>query len=169
MTETNEIWKDIPEYENLYKISSIGRVMSLNYLNTGKEKILKPRKEGKGYLKVTLSKEGEKKDFKIHRLVAQSFLDNPDNLPQINHRNEDKKDNRVENLEYCDAKYNNNFGTHTQRMAKAKSISVICVETGKIYQSARDIQRQLVFNQSNISKCCMDKYKSAYGFHWQYV
>ena len=134
--EKEEIWKDIPGYEGLYQVSNTGKVKSLNYMKTRKEKILKPRKEGKGYLKITLSKEGEKKDFKIHRLVASVFIPNPNNLPQINHIDECKTNNNVENLEWCDNRYNSNYGTHTQRMAKAKSMSVICVETGKIYQSA---------------------------------
>ena len=173
--ETNEIWKDIPEYENLYQVSSLGRVKSLNYLHTRNEKILKPIKDINGYMKVNLCKENKRKAIKIHRLVCEAFLNNPNNLPQINHKNEIKEDNRVENLEFCDAKYNVNFGSRTERSSKAntnnpkRSKKIICIETGKIYHNARDIQRQFGFNQASIQRCCVGKQKSSYGLHFKYV
>lgn len=180
MTEetTNEIWKDIPEYENLYQISSLGRVKSIqrkekykNFYRTRKEKILKPAKDRFGYLKVCLWKKGKMKNIKIHRLVAQAFLQNPDNLPQVNHRNEDKTDNRLENLEFCNSKYNCNFATRNKRIAKAKSIPVKCIETGVVYDSTMEAQRQLGFYHSNISYCCNKKYgfKTVGGYHWEWA
>lgn len=98
-----EIWKEIEGYSN-YKVSDKGRVKSL-YKN-GKEKLLKPSKNKNGYLRVTLTKDHKVKHIFIHRLVAQAFLENPDNLPQVNHKDENKENNCIENLEWCTASYN---------------------------------------------------------------
>ena len=173
-----EIWKDIESYEGLYQISNLGRVKSLGKgkSNNSKERIMKAGKDKKnGYLSVILYKDGKKKYCKVHRLVAFVFLPNPDNLPQVNHIDEDKTNNRVENLEFCDAKYNSNYGTRTQRVSKSqtnypnKSKKVLCVETGKIYPSIHQVQRELGFSHGNISSVCSGRREQAYGFHWRYI
>ena len=163
-----EIWKDIQGYPN-YQISNMGNVKSLNYRCTGKEKILKPAKNKDGYFYVGLCKQGKVKTYKIHRLVAETFIDNPNNLPQVNHRNEIKTDNRTSNLEWCTAKQNINYGTRNQRSAEKLSKQVLCLETGKIYPSTIEVQRDLGFVQSDISMCCRGKLKTCGGLHWRYV
>lgn len=123
-----EIWKDIEGYEGLYEVSSYGRVRSLQRTRKGSygsirivyEKILNHKIDKDGYHTVSLSKEGKMKYIRVHRLVAQAFIPNPDNLPQVNHRDEDKSNNCVENLEWCDAKYNSNYGTAKERMLNTK-------------------------------------------------
>lgn len=162
-----EIFKDIEGYEGLYQISNLGSVKSLGNgnSNNSKEKILKPTKDKKGYLYVDLYKDGKRKTYKVHRLVAQTFIENPNNLPQVNHKDEDKTNNAVENLEFCDAKYNINYGTRNEKISK----QLMCLETGKIYPSTREVQKQLGFAHSNISKCCNGKLKQAYGYTWCYV
>src|SRR5208282_2177703 len=94
-----KIWKDIEGYENLYRISNYGKVLSLNYRRTGKEKILKLRGNGKGYVTVNFSIGDKYKNFYIHILVAQAFIPNPDNLPEVNHKDGIKNNCYVENLE----------------------------------------------------------------------
>lgn len=112
-----EEWRPVVGYEGLYEVSSYGRVRSLDRYcyRLQKGKVLSPAKDRYGYLTVTLNCNGKSKTIKIHRLVAQAFLPNPDNLPQVNHKDENKINNIVYNLEWCDAKYNNNFGTRQER------------------------------------------------------
>ena len=118
-----EIWKDIEGYEGLYEVSSYGRVRSLGQFvnhNYGgyayrKGRILKPGLGSKKYLSVTLSKNGIQKQYSVHRLVAQAFIPNINNLPIINHKDENKLNNCVDNLEWCDYKYNVNYGNRLNK------------------------------------------------------
>ena len=174
MNENNEVWKDVVGYEGLYQVSNQGRVKSLWF---GKERILKPGREKKGYLQVCLSKNGKMKHYKVHRLVGQSFIQNPNNLPEINHRDEDKTNNRVENLEWCDRKYNNNYGNHNQKVfekttnGKLSKPVLQYTKDGifvKEWKSTHDVERNLGYDQSHISRCCLGKLKSTYGFVWKY-
>lgn len=162
-----ERWKTIEDYPN-YMVSDMGRVKSLNYHRTGKEKFLKDSKDKDGYLYVNLSKEGKVKKFKVHRLVASAFLDNPNNLPEVNHINEDKTDNRFENIEYCDRFYNMNYGTRTERTQKPILQFTKEGEFVKKWVSATQVQKELGINQSHISKCCKGKKKSIGGYIWGY-
>ena len=117
----NEEWRDIEGYEGLYQVSNLGRVKSLNCRgHKGCIGILTPRFDGKGYEMVALYKEGKARNTKVHRLVAQAFIPNPNNYPQVNHKDEDKTNNCVDNLEWCDTQYNNTYGTRIERMLKTK-------------------------------------------------
>lgn len=119
-----EQWRPIEGYEGLYEVSNLGKVRSLDRIDcTGrrlKGKILIPLMMKNGYLSVFLCKEGKAKHFLIHRLVAQAFILNPEGLKEINHKDEDKTNNLVDNLEYCDRKYNMNYGTRTERDVQTK-------------------------------------------------
>ena len=182
-----EIWKEIEGYEALYEVSNLGNVKSLK-----RNKIRKLSKDRYGYLFIALSKNDVKKQYKIHRLVAQAFIENPNNYEEVNHKDEDKTNNKVENLEWCNHKYNANYGTAIQRRLltekqnpKRKEIidkrrksntnhqntskQVLCVETGVVYPSTHQIERELGFYQQNISNACTGKYKQAYGYTWRYV
>lgn len=168
MTE-DEIWCPIKGFEGLYEVSDKGRVKSLKF---GKERILKTGRNQEGYLQVGLCKNCETKTYRVHRLVAQTFIPNPDNLPQVNHKDEDKENNFVHNLEWCDGKYNSNYGTRTQRQSEKLSKSVLqYTKSGKLvreWKSMKDVQRNLNYSQGNISQCCNGKRKSAYNFIWRY-
>ena len=154
-----EIWKTIEDYPD-YQISNMGRVKSLKW---GKEKILKSTLNKNGYCNIFLCKNKEIKYYYIHRLVAQAFIQNPYNLPQVNHINEIKTDNRVENLEWCTNEYNSNY-------SKAKPILQFSKEGDfiKKWDSTREVERELNFNQSNISSCCLGKLNTAYNYKWGY-
>ena len=166
-----EEWRDIEGYEGLYSISNFGRVKSLNYYNTGKEKLLKQGKTGrdKDYYSVALSKNGKLKSYLVHRLVAITFIPNPDNLPQVNHKDEDKSNNCVENLEWCDNNYNSNYGTRNEKVAKSKS--------HKTYQYKEDelvaVWDNAVIPAKKYGYCVQHIYdsinngKKAYGFYWK--
>ena len=167
--EEEEIWCPIKGYESIYEVSDKGRVKSVKF---GKERILKPRRTPQGYLLVCLCKNGEIKQCLVHRLIAQTFIPNPDNLPQVNHKDEDKENNSVQNLEWCDRKYNINYGTRTQRQAEKISKPVLQYEKSgefvKEWKSTHDVQRNLGYFHNNISNCCNGKCKSSNGFIWKF-
>lgn len=161
-----EEWRDIAGFDE-YQVSNTGNVKSIKY---GKERILKVFNIN-GYQYVHLCRDGEKpKNMLVHRLVAQAFLPNPDNLQDVNHKDENKTNNNVNNLEWCDRKYNINFGTRNERAAKAKSKAVRCIETGVIYASTMEVQRELGFAQQSICNCCNGKQynKTCGGYHWEW-
>lgn len=167
-----EIWKEIKEYEGLYQVSNMGRVKSLR-----KNIILKKSITYRGYEKVNLSVNNIHKDYSVHRLVANAFIPNPDNLPQVNHKDENKTNNCVNNLEWCTQKYNINYGTGTRRCQLAntngkcsKPVLQYTLEGIfiKEWKSTKDVQRNLGFAQSNIVAVCNGKRKTAYGYLWKY-
>ena len=121
MKSVIEKWKPIKGYEGLYEISNYGDIRSYTKRSNGK--LLKPQISRKGYLTVMLYKDSVVKCLKIHRLVAQAFLPNPDNLPQINHKDENKRNNDVNNLEWCTNEYNHNYGSRNKRSGVNAGIS----------------------------------------------
>lgn len=169
-----EIWKPISDYEGLYEVSNLGRVKSLNYRHTGKEKILSPVKGVSGYLRVNLYKGGKCKEYYIHRLVLMTF--NPvvdmDRL-EINHLDEDKTSNVLENLEWCDRSYNINYGTHNARVAEKQYIPVVQLSIEGRYirswKGTNDAEREEGFNHGNINSCCRGRLKTHGGYKWQYL
>jgi len=162
-----EIWKDIAGFEN-YMISNHGRVYSKK-----SGLIMKPGKDKKGYLRISFYENGKSNTRKVHRLVAEAFIVNSDNLPQVNHKNEDKSDNSVGNLEWCTNSYNRYYGTATERTQKANmnckstSVPVRCIETDTIYPSIREAARDT--GAKNIFWCCVGKRQTSNGLHWEYA
>ena len=155
-----EIWKDIKGYERLYQVSNLGRVKSLNKF---KGRILKPIIQN-GYAYVDLSKHCEHHRMILHRLVAETFIENPLHLPEVNHKDENKLNNCADNLEFCSSKYNSNYGTRNKR----KSKPIQCIETGVIYWGAREMERQTGIKHNNIANAIKNNTKAG-GYHWQYV
>lgn len=173
-----EIWKDIKNYEGLYQVSNWGRVKSLGNGGTYKtSRILKTGKDINGYFFVTLWKNGKQKHCLVHRLVATAFLDNPENFPCINHKDEVKTNNSVENLEWCSYKYNNNYGSHKEKVSdaqindpnKSKKVLQFTLDGELIreWESTRECERN-GFNHCSVCLCCNGKLKSHKGFLWEY-
>ena len=171
-----EIFKDIKDYEGLYQVSNLGQILSLNYYRSGKPKLLKPSKDKKGYLLVNLYKNRKRKSYKIHQLVAEHFIPNPDNLPEINHIDEDKTNNRVDNLEWKSHKDNCNHGTRNERIVKANTNGkrskpvlqfTLDGEFVREWPSIGECGRN-GFNQRNIVSCCNGKLKQYKGYIWRY-
>ena len=162
-----EIWKDIKDYEGLYQVSSFGRVKSF-YTN----RILKGSEDSWGYLQVKLYKNGIKSNKKMHRLVAQSFIPNPENKPEVNHIDENKTNNKLSNLEWSTAKENSNHGTRTERMAKTRSIPIIAtnIKTGESqeFYGAAECARQSGLDNSHIAKVLKGRYKQTGGYTFKY-
>ena len=169
-------WKPVKDYEN-YMISNFGEVKSLNYNHTGREKLLSQGKDGKGYLKVTLCKNGIKKPFSVHRLVYETLVGEIPEGMQCNHIDEDKENNRVDNLNLMTPKENINWGTHNARMAAARSKLVEAVDkvSGRVvyvFSSIAEAHGQ-GFNRGAVVACCRNCFSrpgnNVYkGFIWQY-
>ena len=168
-----EEWRNIPGFNGKYQASNLGNVKSLNYKHTGKERILKPGKTSKGYLFVALSKNGKVKELYVHRLVWIAFKGPiPDGM-EINHLDECKTNNNLENLSLATPKENINWGTHNGRVAKTLRRKV---EQHTLYGthictwfSTKGIEKELGYSQGNISSCCNGKRKTAYGYKWKFA
>ena len=194
-----EIWRtaiyDGEPYEG-FEVSNLGRVKSLNYRRTGRAELLNPFKDTGDYLRVELSKNGETKTCKVHRLVAQTFLPNPEGKPQVNHKIEGDKGKKINmvifnedgtidkertTIEWVTAKENSNYGTRNERCAKAISKAMTNGKLSKPvlqftldgdfireWPSTKEIERQLGFDHSAVGRCCLGKQKSSYGYIWKY-
>lgn len=159
-----EIWKDTIEDAEHYEVSSFGIIRNKK---TGK--ILKCNQKKNGYLQVTLAY-GKHKDLSIHRIVAKAFIPNPNNYKYVNHKDENKHNNNVENLEWCTMKYNNNYGVGC--LARNSKVYQINRNTGKIikeWKSMKDASENLGICYQTISACCRNKKGTAGGYFWEYV
>ena len=185
----SETWKDISGFEGIYQISDMGNVKSLSWRNTGQARNLVPKITNRGYAHVHLYKNGAKRDFTIHRLVATHFIENKKNHPLINHKDENPLNNRADNLEWCDQSYNMRYyfqrhnverrSSGSYRKSREKGISY--KPTQKIEQRTRNgslvkiwdsfvrIKYALNKNESSIRDCCTGKRKQAYGYQWAFV
>lgn len=179
-----EIWKDIKGYEGYFQISNMGRVKSLHrYFNNNggltpvKEKIRKQAKDTKGYLRTELSISGKGETKKIHRLVAEAFIPNSNNLPQVNHIDEIKTNNVYINLEWISNKDNVNDGSSISRSSQSRinhplrSKVVLQYDlSGKFikeYPSVAEASRQNG-NNRHIGECCSGQHETACGFIWKF-
>ena len=164
-----ELWKDIPGYEGLYQASTYGRIRSIFRY----QKILKICNRYKGYGVVTLCVNKNRISASVHREIAKTFLPNSNNYPIVNHKDENPSNNRIENLEWCDSKYNINYGTGIQRSAeqKYKPISQFSLNGNFLatYQSSKEASEILGVSRAAICKCCKGIHKTCCGFIWKYA
>ena len=196
MIEMTEQWRtavyDGEVYEGLYKVSNLGRILSLNYNGTGKSKLMTPVENGCDYLQVALWKNGKSKTCKVHRLIAETFLPNPENKPCVNHKIEGKKGKKINmvifnedgsinkeksTIEWATYEENNNYATRNERIAKAMTNGKLSKRVIQLslsgdfireWESTMECGRN-GFNQGNIVSCCQGKRKSADGFRWMYA
>lgn len=174
---TIEQWKPIDGFEGFYAVSNLGRVKSLGNDKSRKEKIMKPQKDRNGYLLVGLCRNGKYKHFLVHRLVAIAFLPNPEGLPEVNHKDEDKTNNCVNNLEWASRWYNMNYGTIQERLAAARSKAVEASRFSDFreielrFSSTQEAKRN-GYSQGNVAACCNGCYCSKGNFYknlyWRY-
>lgn len=171
-----EIWKDVPEFEGMYKVSNLGRIKSLRKSQKSglkDEYFLKPCLSNNGYYQVTLYGNRTRKKFQVHRLVASCFIPNPENLPQINHKDENPSNNCADNLEWCTAAYNNNYGTASLRgmITKSKMVDQF-LPTGQFiarYICSSIAEKFTGVPKELIRECCRGETESAHGFIWHYA
>lgn len=179
-----EEWRNIKGFEGYYQVSNFGRVRSLDrkiyhpydrVMTSYKGKIMKASTRNKGYLGICLTKGNKQKSFLIHRLVAEAFIPNPNGYSQVNHIDENKKNNRVDNLEWCDCKYNVNYGSCIENMKNTRTNNtynqrpVKCLETGIIYHNSNEAERKTGYKARSIRAVCNGGYKSLHGFHWVFI
>lgn len=189
-----EIWLPIQDYEGLYAVSNMGRVKSLANDKSRKEKILRQGKLKTGYLVVVLCNDGKVKNCKVHRLVANAFIPNPNGYRCVNHKDENPSNNQVDNLEWCTYKYNVNYGTAQQRRVEnidwkakvantdykaisrknAEKLSRQVYQYDKngelvaIWESTAECGRQ-GYNQGNVVSCCRGELKHYKKYIWSYT
>lgn len=176
----NEKWRDINGYEGLYQVSNYGEVKSMR---NKKERILKPGITARGYEQVWLCKNGSKNKRFVHRIVAEAFIDNPNNYKVVNHIDGCKTNNNALNLEWCTQSHNikhaydnglckNCIAASKQNVYTAITASkkqVRCITTDTIYESASEAAKLTGINNSNICACCRGIYKTAGGCQWEYI
>lgn len=178
-----EVWRDVVSYEGQYQVSNKGNVRSVDRINhIGKRYsgiILKPIDRRDGYLQVGLYKNGKRKIKLIHRLVLEAFVENPNNLPEVNHKDENPSNNELSNLEWCDARYNSNYGTRNERIRK--KVRAVNVETGEVvkFNSTHEAGRK-GYDQSGVAASCRGDYNDGKGkligdghtyrgYRWSYI
>ena len=164
----NEVtMKDIPGYEGLYTITEDGKIFS-----TYSQRFLKSWYNYKGYEEVTLSdKNYNQKKYKVHRLVAMTYLNNPEGFDQVNHKDENKQNNHVSNLEWCDSTYNNNYGSKSETNIRGRRPAqpVRCIETGEVYESIRKASLAIGRHYTSLAACLRGQTPRCAGYHWEFV
>lgn len=166
-TVNEEIWKDVVGYEDIYQVSNCGNIKRVETQHIKKLRL------NQGYFNIMLYTHSKWKMCKVHRIVANAFILNPNNYPCVNHKDECKTNNHVDNLEWCDDKYNSNYGTRNQRIADANGIPVVQKtldgEFVHIYKSRIQAQRDTGISNTSIGSCINGKARSSGGYLWESI
>ena len=165
-------FRDLKNFEGIYAATEDGQIWSCK-----RKKFMKISNGNSGYQQLTLRKDGVSKTCYLHRLIAQTFLDNPDNLPEVNHKDENKKNNAVSNLEWCDTPYNRLYGTRVERIAntrinnqtKSKLGMLYCIELDKYFFTQSQAEKELNIPHGTICGHIKGRLKKAGGYHWKYI
>ena len=156
--------KDIEGFEGEYAVTKDGRVWSYRT-----KKFLKPKVDSQGYLSVNLSRKGKKFSRTIHRLVATAYIPNPNNLPQVGHLDEIRTHSWADNLCWCTASENINYGTRNKKVSKKMSTPVLCVELETVFPSIKIAAKELQLDASHICKCCKNTNRRTGGYHFRRI
>lgn len=169
----DEKWIDIKGYEGKYQISNLGNVRSLDREDRFGRRIkgmqISQQVQKNGYMFVKLRSDGTQKTFRVHRLVAEAFCNNPNNFPEVNHLDEDKRNNRADNLEWCTRSYNNSYGSGLSERKTKCSHQCVQMKDGEIiarFPSLIEASRRTGIPFSNIQRCVCGRQKSSRGFEW---
>lgn len=157
-----ERWKDVVGFEGIYEVSNLGTIRRLK-----NKRVLKPTRTK--YQFVHLTKNKKAKICLIHRVVAMAFIPNPENLPEINHKDCDTHNNVATNLEWCDRKYNINYGDRTRKAMKKVCKPILCIEKNIVYKSLKEAAEKNGLQKSKLSNVCHGKRKTTGGYHWRFV
>lgn len=176
-----EIWKDVVGYEGFYQVSNEGNVRSLdrcvkcsNSIRFYKGRVLAQCRDDKGYYRVLLTIAGRHKSKQVHRLVAEAFIDNPYNKPEVNHKDEDPSNNCIDNLEWCDKVYNLSYGTGRERSIRSHRMAVLQIDIdGNLVGEYEGVNKAAEAigkpkDATAITRCCKGKRKTAHGYIWRY-
>lgn len=158
-----ELWKPVVGYEGKYEVSNLGRVMSLNYRNTGTKKLLANQLRPDGYLQVSLSHKGKQYKPKVHQLVAQTFIPKSISTDEVNHIDKDRSNNLASNLEWVSRKENVRY-SHSKKVVAMDYLGNIVHEYSSATEAAID-----GFRQQSISRCCLGQRISYKGLYWSFV
>ena len=178
-----ELWKDIEGYEGLYQVSNTGKVRSLRYRNRDEIKELSLKPHSRGYLQIELHKDGMRKTFTVHRLVAKAFVEGYQEGKEVNHIDENKRNNTVDNLEWVSPSQNVLHSISHREVVKTRNYPKFHARTdkqevfqitldGKIvkrWKSSVEVKEKLGYSDWSIKQCCRHKRKTAYGYKWQYA
>lgn len=159
-----EVWRAIEGYEFIYQVSNLGNVRRVS-----DKRPLRPIETHYGYKRVALSKNGKRRMFAVHRLVAKEFVKNPKNLPEVNHKNENASDNRAENLEWCDHRYNVNYGTRMSRIRREVQMLGDDGEVLRTFRSQKEAAEEMGTSQGAISNACKGRQERAGGHRWRFA
>ena len=167
-----EEWREVYGFNVLYEVSNLGRVRTK--YNSGKVygkeyTYLEPCDNGNGYLRFNWKSSHSTHTVYLHRLVAETFLENPNGYSDVNHIDENKHNNRVDNLEWCTHQYNCGYGTRNERVSSKRRLKIKCVETGTVYPSMREAANDYSVCVTAISNCLSGRAKSSCGKHWVYA
>jgi len=174
---SEELWRDIPGYEGLYQVSSFGRVKSLYRIMKRKRNFITINERflklglNRGYATIALANRGNVKYYQVHRLVAQAFIPNPNNLPCVNHKDENPSNNHVDNLEWCTKSYNNSYNEARIKAAVPRRIPILQYDKKgrfiKEWSHAREAAETLNLNKHAIYECCVGRSKTSGGYIWK--
>lgn len=167
-----EEWSEVYSYDILFEVSTRGRVRTKHHGKKGYQKdyvYMQPTDNGKGYMRLNLKQSGKQKTVYVHELVALAFIPNPNGYVEVNHKDENKSNNNVENLEWCEHIYNCNYGTSKERIGRKNSVGVLCVETNQVFNSVIDASETMGVGATAISNCLNGRSKSSCGYTWRYA